>query len=155
MSYDIYLNNPETGEVSKVNSFLMAGGTVPCRNVNGQLVQTEQTDAWINITYNYAKYYYAVTEGDERFAHTGSASGNVDYGIRGIYGKTGAESIPLLQLMINRIHERYIYSNEKWLDEQENDTSDYWKPTAANAIRPLRQMISLAEQCPDSVWEGD
>ena len=155
MSYDIYLNNPETGEVSKVNSFLMSGGTVPCRNVNGQLVQTEQTDAWINITYNYAKYYYAVTEGDERFAHTGSASGNVGYGIRGIYGKTGAESIPLLQLMINRIHERYIYSNGKWLDEQENDTSDYWKPTAANAIRPLRQMISLAEQCPDSVWEGD
>ena len=42
-----------------------------------------------------------------------------------------------------------------WLDEQENDTSDYWAPTAANAIRPLRQMISLAEQCPDSIWDGD
>lgn len=155
MSYDIYLNDPSTGEVSKVNSFLMTGGTVPCRNVNGQLFQDEQTDAWINITYNYAKYYYAVTEGDERFAHTGSASGEVDYGIRGIYGKTGAESIPLLQLMIDRIHDRYIYSDGKWLDEREADTSDYWAPTAANAIRPLRQMISLAEQCPDSVWEGD
>lgn len=155
MSYDIYLNNPETGEVSKVNSFLMAGGTVPCRNVNGQLVQAEQTDAWINITYNYAKYYYAVTEGDERFAHRRSASGEVDYGIRGIYGKTGAESIPLLQLMIHRIHERYIYSNGKLLDERETDTSDYWRPTAANAIRPLRQMIMLAEQCPASVWDGD
>lgn len=155
MSYDIYLNNPETGEVSKVNSFLMAGGTVPCRNVNGQLVQTEQTDAWINITYNYAKYYYAVTEGDERFVHRRSASGEVDYGIRGIYGKTGAESIPLLHLMIDRIHDRYIYSNGKLLNERETDTSDYWAPTAANAIRPLRQMISLAEQCPDSVWDGD
>lgn len=155
MSYDIYLNNPETGEVSKVSSYLMTGGTVPCRNVNGQLFQDEQTDAWINITYNYAKYYYAVTEGDERFAHRRSDSGEVDYGIRGIYGKTGAESIPLLQLMIDRIHDRYIYSDGKWLDEQEMDTSDYWKPTAANAIRPLRQMISLAEQCPDSVWDGD
>lgn len=155
MSYDITLNDPATGKISKVESFFMTGGTVPCRNVNGQLVQAKQVDAWVNITYNYAKYYYAVTEGDERFAHTGSASGDVDYGIRGIYGKTGAESIPLLQLMIDRIHERYIYSNGKWLDEQENDTSDYWKPTAANAIRPLRQMISLAEQCPDSVWDGD
>ena len=155
MSYDIYLNNPETGEASKVNSFLMTGGTVPCRSVNGQLIQAEQTDAWINITYNYAKYYYAVTEGDERFAHRRSVSGEVDYGIRGIYGKTGAESIPLLQLMIDRIHDRYIYCNGKLLDERETDTSDYWKPTAANAIRPLRQMISLAEQCPDSVWDGD
>ena len=155
MSYDIYLNNPETGEVSKVNSFLMTGGTVPCRSVNGQLVQTAQTDAWINITYNYAKYYYAVTEGDERFAHRRSASGEVDYGIRGIYGKSGAESIPLLQLMIDRIHDRYIYNNGKLLDERETNTSDYWAPTAANAIRPLRQMVSLAEQCPNSVWDGD
>lgn len=155
MSYDITLNDSLTGEVSKVSRFLMTGGTVPCRNVNGQLFQNEQTEAWINITYNYAKYYYAVTEGDERFAHRRSASGEVDYGIRGIYGKTGSESIPLLQLMIDRIHERYIYSDGKWLDEQENDTSDYWKPTAANAIRPLRQMISLAEQCPASVWDGD
>lgn len=155
MSYDIYLNDPSTGEVSKVNRFLMTGGTVPCRNVNGQLFQNEQTEAWINITYNYAKYYYAVTEGDERFAHRRSASGEEDYGIRGIYGKTGAESIPLLQLMIDRIHARYIYNDGKWLDEREADTSDYWVPTAANAIRPLRQMISLAEQCPDSVWDGD
>lgn len=155
MSYDITLNDPLTGEVSKVSSFLMTGGTVPCRNVNGQLFQDEQTDAWINITYNYAKYYYAVTEADERFAHRRSASGEVDYGIRGIYGKTGAESIPLLQLMIDRIHARYIYRDGKWLDEQETDTSDYWKPTAANAIRPLKQMISLAEQCPNSVWDGD
>ena len=155
MSYDITLNDPSTGEVSKVESFLMTGGTVPCRSVDGQLVQAEQTDAWINITYNYAKYYYAVTEGDERFAHRRSTSGEVDYGIRGIYGKTGAESIPLLQLMIHRIHERYIYSDGKLLDERETDTSDYWRPTAANAIRPLRQIISLAEQCPASVWDGD
>ena len=149
MSYDIYLNNPETGEVSKVSSF------VSYKTVDGKLVQDEQTEAWVNITYNYAKYFYAVTEGDERFAHRRSASGDVDYGIRGIYGKTGAESIPLLQLMIDRIQERFIYSDRKWFAAQEIDTSDYWTSTAAYAICPLRQMIRLAKQCPDSIWDGD
>ena len=154
MSYDINLKDATTGMVSKVKNFIMFGGTVPVKEERGMLFQTEQSDARVNITYNYAKYFYAVTEGDERFAQTRDCSGDVKYGIRGIYGKTGAESIPLLNIMIERLNTRYKDENGSWF-EGEGMTTDYWEPTAANAIRSLQQMIMLAKQCPDSIWEGD
>ena len=37
----------------------------------------------------------------------------------------------------------------------EGDTSDYWKATAANALRPLHQLIAMAKLRPDGVWDGD
>lgn len=37
----------------------------------------------------------------------------------------------------------------------EGDTSDYWLDTAANAIRPLYQLIALAKMRPDCIWDGD
>ena len=37
----------------------------------------------------------------------------------------------------------------------EGDTSDYWMATAANAIRPLHQLIALAKMRPDCIWDGD
>ena len=32
---------------------------------------------------------------------------------------------------------------------------DYWLPTRTNAIRPLYQLLALAQMRPDGVWEGD
>lgn len=40
-------------------------------------------------------------------------------------------------------------------DISEGDTSDYWMDTAANAIRPLHQLIALAKMRPDCIWDGD
>ena len=37
----------------------------------------------------------------------------------------------------------------------EGDTSNYWESTAANAIKPLYQLIALAKMRPDCVWDGD
>ena len=37
----------------------------------------------------------------------------------------------------------------------EGDTSDYWLDTAANAIKPLYQLIALAKMRPDCIWDGD
>lgn len=37
----------------------------------------------------------------------------------------------------------------------EGDTENYWTPTAANAIRPLHKLISLAKMRPDCIWDGD
>lgn len=37
----------------------------------------------------------------------------------------------------------------------EGDTRDYWKPTAANAIRPLYQMIALSQMRPDGIWSEE
>ena len=37
----------------------------------------------------------------------------------------------------------------------EGDTGDYWKDTAANAIRPLYQLIALSQMRPDGVWSEE
>ena len=153
---------------------------------------------WLNITYNYASYYYEVTDGDERFAHREVSYYNSDgtegpivteYGLRGLYGKTGAETIPLIKDMIRRIEEKYkkdgewittkrdktsFYQNGKEVDYvygvmhadecirkdyvedvSEGPNEDYWEPTAGNAIKPLYQLIALAQMRPDGVWRGD
>ena len=74
--------------------------------------------AWVNVSYNYADYYYDAAEGDQRFF--GSLPTDKTYdkprnlGLRGIYGKTGKESIPMLQDLIGRITEKY-YRDNKWV----------------------------------------
>lgn len=120
------------------------------------------------MTYNYANYYYDVAEN----------------GIRTIYGKFGAESIPILQGMIDKILAKYK-PDGKWLNTErtlyryydnngneitqdeymkaiihssakgyrtedytvtisEGDVTDYWMDTAANALRPLYQLLTMA-----------
>ena len=194
MSYDIRLVDPVTKEPlhTKVNHDMRGG----MYDMGGT------TELWLNITWNYAHYYYESTDGDPRFAHdeisayyADGTTGPVktEYGIRGIYGKTGAESIPMLKDMIDRIEKKYKTADGKWksarrkrrvvydedgyrtkmdvyeairgnikytvkteeYDISEGDTSDYWKETAANAIRPLHQLIAMAQIRPDGVWEGD
>ena len=114
MSYDIELKNKVTGETAKMrHPQYVRGGTVRAE-VNertGQLVQAEQVEADINITCNYSHYYYEATDGDPRFAHDEVSAYYADgtqgpikteYGIRGLYGKTPAESIPMLIDMITK-----------------------------------------------------
>ena len=112
MSYDISLldsvtkNTIELGEVHS-----MAGGTY-------QLGGTKE--AWLNITYNYAKHYYRIFG---------------EKGIRTIYGMTGAESIPIL---------------EKAIAQLGSDVSDdYWEATEGNAKKPLYNLLALAHLRPD------
>ena len=194
MSYDIRLVDPVTKKPlhTKVNHD-MRGGMYALGGT---------TELWLNITWNYAHYYYESTDGHPRFAHdeisayyADGTTGPVktEYGIRGIYGKTGAESIPMLKDMIDRIEKKYKTADGKWksarrkrrvvydedgyrtkmdvyeairgnikytvkteeYDISEGDTSDYWKETAANAIRPSHQLIAMAQIRPDGVWEGD
>ena len=196
MSYDIQLKDPVTGKTIEFDKpHMMTGGTYAVGGTR---------EAWLNITYNYAKYYYEATDKDERFAHdevsayyADGTKGEIvtEYGIRGIYGKTGAESIGMLNDMISRIKDRY-QKDGKWISTErkepryidtetgreldlfmdiikgkmpkenyrkeeyietvnEGSTGNYWKDTAANAIRPLTQLIALAQMRPDGVWDGD
>ena len=79
MSYDINLTDPVTHEVIELSEpHFMRGGTYA---VGGT------TDMWLNVTYNYAKFYYR----DDVLGEDG---------IRTIYGMTGAESIPVLEKAI-------------------------------------------------------
>lgn len=194
MSYDIYLKDPVTMETLHAKfTHEMTGGTYAIGGTD---------ELWLNITYNYASYYYEATDNDPRFAHdeiscyyADGTTGPIEtqYGIRGIYGKTGAESIPLLTDMIKRITEKYkkdgkwiitkrkkvrykdllgnelkdhevfvrLINNEQVFKEEyeeeicEGDTEGYWEPTAAKAIHPLYQLISMAYMRPDGVWDGD
>ena len=125
MSYDIHLDDPVTGETCDVGfKHEMTGGTY-C--VGGT------REAWLNITYNYGKHYYRVV---------GEITGDEDNrGIRHIYGMSGAESMPFLEKMIERL------GNEK--------SDDYWEPTEGNAKAALYKLHALASLRPDGIWGGD
>ena len=118
MSYNIKLQ----GSVTKATLEL----DEPHHMRGGKYAMGGTTEAWLNVTYNYAKDYYRVMGKD---------------GIRSIYGMTGAESIPVLTQAIEH------------LDDDVAD--DYWEPTEGNAKRALLQLLALAKMRPDGVWDGD
>lgn len=141
MSYDITLKDPVTHEIIEFDE--------PHQMKGGMFAVGGTTEAWLNVTYNYAQYYYDATEGDDRFFGQLWYDKPKNLGIRGIYGKTGAESIRMLHDMICRI--------EPMPDEKCDDPNckGYWKPTAKNAIKPLYQLIAMAQMRPDGIWDGD
>ena len=119
MSYDLSLCDPVTrGVIHFDHSHEMRGGTYALGGT---------TEAALNITYNYASHYRRVFGSEE--------------GIRSLYDKTGAESIPVLRAAIDKLG---------------NDVSDnYWEPTEGNAKLALLQLLAMAQMRPDGVWEGD
>lgn len=58
------------------------------------------------------------------------------------YGKTGAESIPILEKAIAALGD-------------DVDDTDYWHGTEGNAKRALCGLLAFARMRPDGVWEGD
>ena len=118
MSYDISLVDSVTKETLEVETpHLLQGGTYA---VGGT------TEAWLNVTYNYAKHFYRVFG---------------EKGIRTIYGMTGAESIPVIKNAMSQL--------------KDDVDPDYWKSTEGNAKRALAGLLALAQLRPDGVWEGD
>lgn len=121
MSYDISLCDPVTHETLKADStHFIAGGT---RAIGGT------KELWLNVTWNYGKFYRR----DDAFGKNG---------IRSIYGKTGAESIQMLEKAIAALGD-------------DVDDSDYWHATEGNAKRALYGLLAFARMRPDGVWEGD
>jgi hypothetical protein len=117
MSYDIELIDPVTKATLQLdNPHDMRGGSYAVGGTK---------DASLNVTYNYAPIFYRVIDG----------------GIRGIYGKTGAESMPILRSAIGKL--------------ADDVSDDYWEPTEGNAKRALSQLFALALLRPDGIWAGD
>lgn len=178
MSYDISLNDPVTGQAAVVPGHLMYGGTYKAdyHPETGEFTPALNTEAELNITYNYSDYYYAAYP---------------DLGIRTIYGVSGLDSVPILENMIEHIKKEY-YKDGDWIytkrtirryfnefgkeikdpleyilhdkkyevkkeeiDMYEGPNNNYWTATAANAIKPLYQLIALAKMRPDGIWDGD
>ena len=118
MSYDIKLVHPVTKEVLYLDApHAMRGGTYEAGGT---------TKCWLNVTYNYGQHFRDVLG---------------EYGIRFIYGMTGADSIPVLKAAAEKLGDD--------VDE------DYWKPTEGNAKAVLLQLIALAQLRPDGIWAGD
>lgn len=118
MSYDISLCDPVTGERLETDAphFVQGGMYVICGT----------TELWLNVTYNYSDVFYRLFG---------------DKGIRSIYGKTGAESIPIFQKAIHEL--------------KDDVSSDYWACTEGNVKKVLCSLLSFAQMRPDGVWDGD
>ena len=140
MSYDILLRDPVTKETVHFESpHQMTGGTFA---VGGT------TESWLNITYNYAKWY--------RIDGVFPDKGEDHNGIRSIYGLSGADSIPVLKHAIQTLENM----DEDLIEEQKKEFEDhevygYWIPTRKNAIKPLYQLLAMAKMRPDALWDGD
>lgn len=118
MSYDIELIDPVTKESLELE--------VPHHMRGGTYAIGGTTRAHLNVTYNYCAIFRRAL-GDE--------------GIRVIYGKTGAESIQMLEGAAAKL--------------SDDIDPDYWKPTEGNAKRALVQLAALAKMRPDGIWAGD
>lgn len=140
MSYDITLNDTVSKETIEFESkHLISGGTYA---VGGT------SEAWLNITYNYADWYYM----DGVFHEIGGDK----LGIRTIYGMTGAESIPVLKNAIMELeNSNKELSDEEIKEYEKQGAKGYWIPTKENAIRPLYGLLAFAKLRPDGVWNGD
>lgn len=140
MSCDIYLTDPVTNDPLELDgAHHMRGGTYAMGGT---------TEAWLNITYNYADWYYRPGV----FARTRKAS----KGIRTIYGMTGVESIPVLKKAISKLESMdEDISDDKRQKCEAHGATGYWMPTRENAIKPLYQLLAMAQMRPDGIWEGD
>jgi hypothetical protein len=118
LSYDIYLKDPTTGETIELDEPHQLRGGTYC--VGGT------TEATLNVTYNYAKHYYRVMG---------------EKGIRGIYGLTGEQSIPVLATAVAQLGG--------------DRSGDYWAPTEGNAREALMDLLALAQMAPHGIWDGD
>ena len=165
MSYDISLKDPVTKKTIELSEpHFMRGGTYALGGTK---------ELWINVTYNYGPYYYEATDKDPRFAHdevscyyADGTKGPIEteYGIRGIYGKTGAESIPMLEDMIRRITEKYQKDGEwietertkaRWYDENGNEVEDpFHMILQGKNVTKEEYTVMVSEGDTDDYWEA-
>lgn len=118
MSYDIHMSCKCCGQTLNASEHFQEGGTQVIGGTN---------ECWLNITYNYSKYYYGTI--------------NKDDGIRWIYDKTGKECLPVLEKAIAKLG---------------NEVDDnYWNATEGNAKNPLERLAKWCKEFPDGVFRGD
>jgi len=118
MSYDIDYTNPE-GDKYVLDVPLSEGGT---QEMNGN------TDTWLNVTYNYAWYYYQFLDKEK--------------GIRWLYGKKGKDCIERIKEAIEPFKDHPTYR-------------DYWACTPGNCVKPLKIFLEWCEKHPEGEFSGD
>lgn len=133
MSHYIELVDPVTREVLETDAPHQMRG---CNYVIGGTRDME-----LSVTYNYGQWYRKSIG---------------PRGIEEIYGKCGAESIPILKQAIKTLEEsKEDLSEDEIIEYEKQEVTGYWLPTRENAIKPLYQLLAFAQMRPDGVWEGD
>lgn len=128
MSYDCGLNDPVTGERLSTNfNHQMYGGTYAIGGTN---------ELWVNVTSNYGRYYNESTDGDKRWLVR--VRGEDRYGLPGLAGHTGAESIPMLKDCIRKIEAKYKDSLGHWLSGNREKRTFVHKKTHKEVDWPQR-----------------
>ena len=133
MSWDVDLCDPVTNEILELdNPHFMRGGTYA---VDGTREMS------LNITFNYTRFYNDAFKG----------------GFRALDGVSAVESIPILKAAIEKIKDPLTpdLSQEEREDYESQQATGYWMPTKENCLRPLYQLLSLAQMRPDGVWRVD
>jgi len=115
LSYDIDLEYP--GGIAQVEN----------HEDGGTYVLGGTTEASLNITYNYGRFFYMHLDEEK--------------GLRWLYGKKASETIDRLQKAVE--------------DLGTTRDSDYWKATPGNAGYALSRLLAWAHQHPDATWNGD
>lgn len=118
MSYDIRAINPITQEpIQFAEKHTIIGGTYEDGGC---------TEAWLNITYNYAPHFYKVFG---------------ENGIRILYGKTMSESITLINDALPKL--------------SDDTDPNYWKATEGNAKLALINLMALAIKVMEATFNTD
>lgn len=170
MGYDISLCDPVTMETIEIKEpHFIRGGTYA---IGGS------TELWLNITYNYSHYYYEALEGGIRsiYGKTGldtisifadmiasienkykdeNGEWIVSKRKRNLFFDKDGNSIDSAEALSLAFHGEEVSSKSEEYSISEGDTTNYWETTAANAIRPLYQLMTFAKMRPDGVWQGD
>lgn len=118
MSYDIKLLD-KNNEVIKLDA--------PKVMVMGNMQMGGETEACVNITYNYGPIFRNVIDKNQS--------------IRWLYGKKARDTIEVLTQAITSLKNEF--------------SGNYWDCTEGNAKRALMNLLELALMYPDATWDGD
>lgn len=178
MGYDIFIRDPATGKAVEVMERLTGDGAHAANDDpgKGMLAETFKADAHVNITYRYGRYYYETYEKEGIRAIYGKscfdsiamlekmiANLQEKYQKDGewvitkrckilYFDENGRETAPIASAANGGRPIRY---EEVEIEVCEGDTDDCWQETAANAIKPLYQLLAMAKMRPDCIWDGD
>ncbi len=112
MSYWVSLRDKDTGEIVGVDSH-QEGGTYALGGIS---------EADLNVTYNYGKFYYEIW----------------GHGLLGLQGQKASDVIPKLEEAVTKLG---TYQN-----------ANYWAATPGNAGYALSILLKWAKANPDAIF---
>jgi hypothetical protein len=122
MSYWVYLEAKDEYSGVQVPEFIAGGIVKALPSMNG-LRTIPDTEAEVNVTYNYSRFFYEYLSAD---------------GLRYLDGKKAQDTIAVLEIACSNLPD-------------EPDTN-YWASTPGNAGHILHLLLGWAKLYPEAIW---